>query len=171
MNTPEILNASENLNEIKNLLSTIDNDVKAILTIRTSVKMNKKDVATKSIENPNGEIFKVATIDVTLNPSYEKAVNEQRAVEGKDTDFKAESPVWGKSVGGALVENKEVLYAAYIENKYVNSKYVDIDGNDVDKASFEAFLPASKPSTSQGTEVAIKYRKVTLTNILKVELI
>lgn len=156
---------------LKSIVETVAKDTKAVLTIKTAVKMNKKDVATKIIENPHGEIFKIAQLNVTLNPSYEQAVNEQLLSEGKESTFVAEAPTWGKSIGGALFEHNEMFYVAYIENEKITSKYVDANLETVEYDVFKDFMPVKKSSGAQGAEKVIQYRKVKLENILDVEIV
>lgn len=153
---------------MKETLQVVAPNTKATLVIRTQVKLNKKDVETKSIPNPYSEIYKTSTVEAILNPQYEEMVNQQREAEGKEADFTAEKAKWGTHIGGSLVEHNGVIYVTYVEEKSTVSSYEDQDGNLVEKEDFVAFQPKPSKSSTQNLENEVKYRKVKLENIKQV---
>lgn len=157
---------------IKELAETVAPNTKVVLSTLTSVKMNKKDVETKTIPNPFTEVFKESKVVVLLNASYEKMVNEQRDSEGKETDFVAAGMKYGNMVGAALLENNGQFYVKCIElEKVGESTYIDSDKNPVEYDAIKPFIPVKKPSEHQGTEKEIKARNFKLESIVAYEVV
>lgn len=143
------------------------NEVAGTIKTKTPVKMNKKDVETKTIPNPFGEVFKLQEVNVVFNPKYEAAVNEQRGTENKEQDFQSQERKWGKKVNGSIVENNGAFYLSVIEQDKIDKPiYVDSDMNEIAYAEFEQFMPKKKLSKgTQDLEQAVKYRTYKLDNI------
>lgn len=140
-----------------------------IMTAKTEVKLNKKDVATKTIKNPFGPIFKIYKAVVTVNKDYEKDVNQNRAVEGKEQDFQKEGLKWGHHAHGkAIIENDGQLYLQTIVEGYRGeSEYVDENGNPVDYEAIKPFMPVKKAEApKQGLEDSVKVRTFKYESIL-----
>lgn len=141
--------------------------VRGNIVTRTPVKMNKKDVATKQIENPHGAIYKVQTINVELNPKYEMQVNTARMLEGKEQDFEAEARKWGVRVNGGIIEKNGQLYLNTIEEDKIGSPvYETEDGTEVKYDDLKPFIPAYKPAPKQGLESDVKVRTFKLENVI-----
>jgi len=142
----------------------------ARLITRTEVKMNKKDVATKSIANPYLGAVKITTMIVELAPQYESAVNEQRTAENKEADFEASSRKWGTSIGNGIVENNGKLYVSFIAKEHVLTNYM-LGDQIIDKSELEPFMPKKKDSGTQNLENAVVFRTIAAENIMELEII
>jgi hypothetical protein len=152
------------LNQIQSLT---ENNVKAIITTRTVVKMNKKDVATKTEANPYVEVIKVAKQLVTLNPLYESAVNEELIAEGKEADFKAGERQWGENSGNGIVQNGDTFYVSYLWNENIDKTQYIADGNEVSYDVFARFVPVKKVSSTPD----VGFRNVKVDNIIALEIL
>lgn len=152
------------LNQIQSLT---ENNVKAIITTRTVVKMNKKDFATKTEANPYQEVVKIAKQLVTLNPLYEAAVNEGLVSEGKSADFKAGERQWGENTGNGLVQNGDTIYVSYLWNDNLEKPQYIADGNEVSYDDFVRFVPIKKVSTTPD----VGFRNVKVENIVSLEFV
>lgn len=157
---------------IEEFAKTVPENTQVLLTTKTVVKMNKKDVATKTIPNPFTEaVYKLTTTRVTLNASYEDRVNESRTVEGKDNDFKA-TVSYGKMVGNALLENNDTLYIKCIEEEKIGkSFYINGQAEVIQYADLAPFMPVKKPSTTQDLDTEVKARNYKVESITGYEVI
>lgn len=142
----------------------------ARMITRTEVKMNKKDVATKTIANPYVGAVKITTMIVELAPHYESAVNEQRVVENKEADFEASSRKWGTSLGNGIIENNNKLYVSFIAKEHVLTNYM-LDDQIIDKSELEPFMPKKKDSGTQNLDNAVVFRTIAVENIMELEII
>lgn len=141
--------------------------VRGNIVTRTPVKMNKKDVATKTIANPNGAVYKVQTINVELNAQYEMKVNTARMLEGKEQDFEAEGRKWGVNVNGSIVEKNGQLYLKVVEETKIGTPvYETENGTEVSYDDLRAFIPAYTPAAKQGLEDDVKVRTFKLENVI-----
>lgn len=141
-----------------------------VMTARTEVKLNKKDVATKTIPNPFGKIFKIYKAVVSINKDYEKDVNQNRAIEGKDQDFQKEGLKWGQHAHGkAIIEKDGTLYLQTIVEGYRGgSTYEDEHGNPVTLDAIKPFMPVKKAEApKQGLEDAVMVRTFKYDSILQ----
>lgn len=152
------------------LIKSLKGPTLARIITRTDVKMNKKDVETKSIANPYVGAVKVTTMIVELAPQYETAVNEQRTEEGKTADFEASSRKWGQNLGNGLVENNGKMYVSFIAKEHVLTSYLFGD-QVIEKSVLEPFIPKKKESTTQGVENEIAFRTVSVENLYTVEVL
>ena len=140
-----------------------------LLTAKTEVKLNKKDVDTKTIKNPFGPVFKIYKAVVSINKDYEKDVNQSRAIEGKEQDFQKEGLKWGHHAHGkAIIEKDGSLYLQTIVEGYRgDSEYVDENGNPVDYEAIKPFMPVKKAEApKQGLEDTVKVRTFKYESIL-----
>lgn len=159
-----------NTQEILDNISKLTGPTLAKLVTRTEVKMNKKDVETKTQANPYVGAVKITTMIVELAPKYEAAVNQQRIEEGKTADFEAQSRKWGTNLGNGLVENNGKLYVSFIAKETVLVTYMF--GTDIiDKKELTPFIPKKKPSTTQAVENEIAFRSIAAENIMTVEIL
>jgi hypothetical protein len=159
-----------NATHILQTISELNAPTLARMITRTEVKMNKKDVETKTTPNPFGTVYKITTQIVELAPKYESAVNDQLSTEGKEASFEASERKWGTNKGNGIVENNGKTYVSFIAKEHVLTSYIH---NDVviDKKEFVAFVPVKKPSATQGTDKEVVFRSVSLENIMSVEII
>jgi hypothetical protein len=120
-----------------------------------------------------GNVFKVADINIQAGFKYINSVNNQRKREGLESEVEAKPRKWGSRIEGTpLVEHtkKDGTYRLYLEAKCesVNSvKYVDGEGNEIDKSELTEWLrdrPA-KSSTQDGIEKEVILRDYALDSI------
>lgn len=136
-----------------------------IITIRTEVKLNKKD-KTKTIVNEVSPVFKVQTQRVKFNAEYEQAVNEALEAAGEKPGFQAQKAKWGNEMlNGSIVIHEGEHYVRFISEGADEARYETMSGKEIKKDQFEMFLPPARPNNSP---VAI--RKVKLSNVLSVAL-
>jgi hypothetical protein len=155
---------------IQEFAMTVEPDTQVVLHTKTLVKMNKKDVETKTIVNPYEKIYKISSVLVTLNSNYEKRVNDERSAEDKDADFKAQEMKYGKMVGNALLENKDQLYIKCIEEEKIGkSKYFTDTDEEISYSEFEKFIPVKKSSGSQNLGNEVKVRNFKIESIIGFE--
>lgn len=158
------------MQNIIDAIKTLEEPTLARITTNTVVKLNKRDVATKTIANPYDEIRKVQVRIVELNPKYEKAVNAQREAEGKTADFESQERKWGTNLGNGIVDKNGKLYVSVILKDTESTSYLYQDAP-IDKAEFVAYEPVSKPSTNQGIEDVVMFMTFAAENITAWELI
>lgn len=154
--------------QVVELIKSLNKPTVAVIKTLTDVKMNKKDVETKSRLNPYLGAQKVSVMEVELAPEYERIVNEQREVEQKTADFQSSTRAWGTSLGNGLVENNGKLYVGFIVKKHVSTEYL-LDDAPIEKSELDAFIPKKTGSSSQGLENEVIYRTVAVENILNLE--
>lgn len=158
------------------LLNEHKEPIEAVITTRTLVTMRKKDIATKTIENPYAAVWKVQTRNVILNPKYEQAVNEQRAAEGNTEEFKAKQMKWGIPVGTAAVLKDGALCLKMIQETTETPFYaVRQVGNDMDVSHvipfdvIKPFTPPSVPSKGQDVDKGVIFICPKMENILHIQ--
>ena len=157
--------------ELINFFNNFKSCQRATIVTKTPVKMNKKDVATKQIENPNGEVFKVQTIVVEFNADYQGKVNDQRLLEGVAQDFVSEGRSWGKHVNGSIVENHGQFYLHCVEiEKQGKAVYETKGGKKVDYADLLAFIPKYNGTAKQELEDEVKVRDFKLQNVIGINI-
>jgi hypothetical protein len=155
--------------QVIEIIKNLSTPTTAIVTTLTDVKMNKKDVETKSRLNPYLGAQKKCVMKVELASNYENAVNEQRKIEEKTADFQSSSRTWGQSLGNGIVENNNKIYVGFIVKDVISTEYF-VDDSAIDKKELDAFIP-KKQSSSQGVDTEVIYRTVAIENILKLELV
>ncbi len=160
---------------IKHIISTLnsvklDQSVRAKMIISTSVKMNKKDVETKTIKNPYDSATKVSTIIVDINPQYEDVVNQQREAEEKSADFESQERKWGTNIGRGIVEKDGKLYLSYIPVQTVLNSYF-VNNDLIEYSELKPFIPVKKPNEKQDLENEVKFRTVSMSNIIGFEIL
>jgi hypothetical protein len=155
------------MNIINQIQSLTETNVRAVITTRTVVKLNKKDVATKSISNPHAEVIKVSKQLVLLNPLYEKAVNDALVNDGKEADFQAGERQWGENVGNGVVQKGDDFYVSFIWQETIDKSEYHADGQLIDYADIQQFVPIKKPSTTPD----VGFRSVKVANIISLEIL
>jgi hypothetical protein len=151
--------------EIIGLIKNLTAPTEFVLTIKTEVKMNKKDVETKTEANPYIGASKIAKVRVILNPDYQKQVNAQRQEENKEADFEASERKWGTSLGNGIIEKNGNLYVSYIHVETLKTNYL-FDGEEIEYSKLNPFVPVKKSSGNQGIEKEVQFRVVSVENIL-----
>ena len=158
------------MNNIIDLVKSLTAPTEAIITIKTEVKMNKKDVETKTEVNPYIGATKMSTIRVILNPDYEKKVNDQREAEGKEADFEASDRKWGDSIGNGIIEKNGKLYVSYIQTETIHDSYW-FDAKEIEYSKLSPFVPVKKSYETQGLEQEVQFRIVSLDSIEVLKLV
>lgn len=159
----EIVNV--NLDQLVKALMSITGPTPATFEAITDVKMNKTN-------NPYfNKVTKKQVSNVFINYSYENAVNKRRIKEGLEGDFVAQPRTWGQRVPGTpLVLHKGAYYlsARFLKNE-PKIEYM-LEGVATDKAVFETYLPASKPTVkSQDVEEPIIVRDFKIDTIQSIK--
>ena len=114
----------------------------AHITTETTVKIPKK-------YGISGVVTKVVSKIVQLNFSYENAVNNRLAREGKDKDFEAQKLPWGEwFVANKIIAHKGKFYLRYYD---INN------GNVLNKAYFVN----GRPATEDELAIIKEYEKAT----------
>lgn len=151
------------LEELKNELLQITDEINVEVTAITEVKMNKKN-------NPfYGNVFKKQISNALINFNYAKAVNEQLIKEGKEPNFVSKPRVWGIHIANSpLLEHKGEYY---LEARFINNdakiEYLDKDNNIIEFKTFEQYMPPKKESveSEQSETVKIIMRDFKLSSI------
>lgn len=142
----------------------------AEVVLKTEQAMNKKDVLTKQIPNPNGLVYKESDVLLTLNAKYEQLVNFQREDEGKEADFKAQSTKAKYNyINESVSELNGGLYLRGVVQKWDTKRYVDANGADVDYTKIAPFIPKPSANKSQGVDNAIQYRTIKSEGIVSIK--
>lgn len=156
----------QDTNALINYLSGIKKAVQANVVIINEVKMNKTDVLSKTVANPYLGAVATKIVNVTLGADYQDAVNEARAMEGKEPDFKAGKGTWGTHVNANIVEHNGEYYLAFIENFKVGESTYEFQGKPIKYDDLKPFIPVkSGGAFGQGVDEAVKYRRLKLSSI------
>ena len=138
------------------------------ITTETEPKMRKTN-------NPYfGNVVKRSTANVTMNFSYENAVNNQRVREGNGQDFVAQPRKWGEKIPGTcfVTHNNQM----YMEVKYnaapSNIEYfLKSTGETIAKDMLTTWLQESNSNAEhQGVEKEIVLRDVKLVNVKELKM-
>lgn len=162
------------VDQLSTVLTDINEPIKATIVSKTLLKMNKKDVATKTQPNPYSAVWKIQTKHVVLNPKYEQAVNEQRAVEEKTEDFVAKERKWGVPVGTGLLMKEGKFYIKMIVESVETALYALVQDDPTDISAMisydllKPFVPIPSSSSSQGVDDVVKFQVPKMENILHI---
>lgn len=153
-----------NTTELANLLRETKGATFATLVTSVEPKMRKTG-------NPYyGLIRKVSRVNGVVNWHYANSVNNQRAREGKETDFEALPRAWGaREANSPLVSHKDKLYLELKIERVYDSEYT-YNGLPIDAEKIREFLPERKESERQGTDKAIILRDYSLDSIRQITL-
>lgn len=143
-------------------------------TLAVVVTLTEPDLAKSSATGaPNvfiGRLRKRTRQRCYLCARYATEVNEQRAREGKPTDFVPKPRRWGKHVEGTpLVEHKGQLYLECVVDQVDDVRY-ELDGHEVPQSVFEPWLRPKSKSSRQGVDDEVIVRLVKLSNLVSVSL-
>lgn len=137
----------------------------------TSPKCTKKSRITGE-PNPYQQVTKISKVSVILNSDYEKAVTNQLAKEDKEaTDYKKGINTMPLTFGTnnqfiGIFNGDFVLQ--YRPNDNVKPQSVFFaDGKRKNKEHLAQYLPVETPATNQGTTREIFWRKLYLSNVLR----
>ncbi len=136
------------------------------LTIQTEPKLRSPK------SNPLfGRVKKIQSINGAVGYDYSAAVSRQLVKEGKQPDFQALAHRGMKHIGGAVLENdKGDTYVFLRPLSYSDAVYY-VEGKQTDIEEIKSYLYFSPNSGSgrQGTDKAIPYINIKLSNILYVK--
>ena len=149
------------------------------MELTTIVKANKKGRESGSLftEKFCGDVYRTYKEAGNFGISYENAVNNERAREGMEKDFVAETLPWGTWYDGGvnkIIEHKGEFYLRYFVNMNANSKSdkeviyhyengAELSDEEID--ALEEFLPPKSKSNTQGTAKEIEVRCVKINGI------
>jgi len=160
-------------NKIVEIIDSITEPTKLVLSTMTEVKLTKKDKS-KELTNTLGTVYKLQTTIVEVNVNYEDRMNQLLLESGKEPSFKSSGLPWGTNIDEHWVEHKGTRYLKVIEHHKVGeASYVRNDTNgeyvEIEKSEFEPFLPGLSPTKEDGDEVKLKFRMYQLPSIINVE--
>jgi hypothetical protein len=155
----------------------------ASLNYTSKVKTLKKSKFDKSIKFgdvfPDGDIYFTAKHLTSIGTDYEKAVNNQRAREGKETDFKAAGLPYGNYVADSKVlieytlksgEKKLYVRTYKHKNSKVDGVYHFEDGKELTEEQvllMQQFISdKSSKSKTQNLEKEIEPKNFTVAGIV-----
>lgn len=132
------------------------------------------DAKLKKTGNPYANVKKLSILTVLFNTDYEKSVVTQLGREDKEvTEYKKgvntmpiEFGTKNRIIG--TFNGKFALQYRPFENSNPKSKYLQENGKLIDKAKIVDFLPTVSHATNQGTDKVILWRKLYLSNLVKI---
>lgn len=158
-----------NTGKLQDIINGIPSHRFVTITTETPVKMNKRN-------NPyHDNVTKRSTANVSVNFSYENAVNNRLEKEGKEATFVAAERKWGQKVDNKLVsktetngDTKNYIALGYKSKPSSVEYFLSDTGEAIDKTLFAEFIPERKSNAGhQGLseENEVIYRNVKLGNI------
>ena len=127
------------------------------------------DARAKKTDNPFKDkiILKQSQLLVNLGFVYSNSLENQAKREQKEIDFQVKPRVWGERImNTALVLHKRYYYLECKVEKVYSTRYVDVDGNELNKEDVIPFLPKKKESSTQdGLEKKIYLRDYKLSSV------
>lgn len=146
--------------------------INAKIIAKTVVKLNKKDVLTKTEHHDfNSDIYKIQQYNVELNKKYSEQVNEVRAEENKSQDFIAEKrKMGGVNINNCIIDKEGQLYITTILKSTGQKSYM-YNNEVVEKELFERFVPIKKEYNNQGVDNKVIVNTFKLENIVEIEII
>jgi hypothetical protein len=136
------------------------------LTIQTEPKLRSPK------SNPLfGKIKKIQSINGAVGYDYSAVVGRQLVKEGKPPDFQAVIRKGMRHIGGAILENDKGESYVFLRPLSYSDAIYYVDGKQTDIEGIKSFLyfPPNSGSGRQGTDKAIPYINVKLSNILYVK--
>lgn len=153
--------------ELVKVLMSVKGPTPATITATTKVRMNKRN-------NPYlDKVLKTQNSNVFINFNYKNAINKRLQKEGKEANFEPQPRKWGVHVPGTplvLHKNQYYLEAGYLTKNQPKVSYT-MDGEEIEKAVFENYLPAKSPSKSQGLDKEVVMRDFKIENIERVKML
>ena len=102
-------------------------------------------------------ITKTVRENVGIGFNYENSVNSQLSRESVEAEFIARPRRWGKREDLKTVSHRGSTYLTIFPQAVYSVSYA-VDGEEIDKAELEAWLPKTYKPKTQGTEKEIVYR-------------
>lgn len=137
----------------------------------TTPKCTKKSRVT-SAPNPYNNIAKLSRVGIILNSNYETAVTNQLQREDKEpSEYQKGENTMPLTFGEnnqfiGVFKGEFVLQYRPNDNVKAQSVYF-ADGKRTDKEKLEAYLPTPRTATNQGTDREILWRKLYLSNVIR----
>ncbi len=129
------------------------------------------DARAKKTDNPFPEkiVLKESQLLVNVGFHYSNSLVNQAKRENVSTEFDVQPRKWGERIKGtSLVEHKGNYYLEAKVEKVFQTRYMDIDGNELDKQDVLPFLPKKRESATQDRlEKKIYLRDFKLASIRK----
>jgi hypothetical protein len=160
--------------ELVQVLKGIKHATPITISAITDTRCRKKDVATKTKENPHEKILKFSVVNGFTGVDYEASVQRQELREGYVPAFEAQERKWGENINNCLVTKEDGK--CYLAIRPLRSKppvFIAVNGNKqkrVKKEEIECFLPQVKEAPNQPTEKKIVYRNYLVDNLRSVVL-
>jgi hypothetical protein len=110
------------------------------------------DARAKKTDNPFPQkiVLKESQLLVNVGFQYSNSLDNQAKREHKEIDFQIQPRKWGTRIKGtSLVEHKGNYYLETKVEKVYSTRYVDIDGNELNKEDVLPFLPKKRESSTQ----------------------
>lgn len=173
--------------EMVNMLRNVNNpDMVGFLSV-TPEKMNQYlnywiiDENGKKTKNPNPTpnpfyndgVYKVSRkYKIVTGFDYEKSINRRLENEGKEGDFKSESPVWFEMISKGLVTDRKTHSKFYFRYQHQNDSTIEseyfFNGDKIEKMMFESFLTQrdyDNQYKNQGLDNTLNFQVVDIENI------
>ena len=129
------------------------------------------DARAKKTDNPFPEkiVLKESQLLVNVGFHYSNSLVNQAKRENVSTEFDVQPRKWGERIKGtSLVEHKGNYYLEAKVEKVFQTRFTDIDGNELDKQDVLPFLPKKRESATQDRlEKKIYLRDFKLASIRK----
>jgi len=164
---------------VKLILATVG-AIQTFAIVETVVKMNKTAKITGenedgtsetfTFDNPfHGQILKTSKIEGRMNWSFSHNVNMEMQKARLEPNFVSQPRTWGVRMGEtSVVTHKDNTYLEIKVIKSLWTEYKTLDGNAIDKAEFEEFLPPRRVSNHPKENVICRDYK--LSNIKELKL-
>ncbi len=164
------------LDLINKLCALVGSEIVTIYT-NTDARLRKTSKYDKTIRNPFPDARKESKVNGLFNIDYANCVNNQLGREEKTDDFEATSKRWGKAVNDSKIlmehtkkDGTHDLYFQFNPRNHYYTKYVDNNGNELDKEQVEQFISDKSRSKRQGTETEIIWRTYKVSSITAIKM-
>lgn len=153
-----------NIDELASILFNINSPTPAKIFAETIPSMSPKN-------NPYFKnTVKLSEKMVKIAFNYTEDVNIQRAAEGKDFDFIANSRKWGKKIGNTpIVVHNGVMYMETCLLKNLKTCYF-YNGKKINENSLIKFFPPKRHNTNQKLKNQIIINDFKLTSIKQIQI-
>jgi hypothetical protein len=132
------------------------------------------DAKLKKTGNSYKDVKKFTILSVLFNTDYEKGVLKQLERENKEpNEYKKGENTMPLEFGTknriiGTFNGKFALQYRPFDNSNPRSKYITSEGKLIDKSKIVDFLPTVNHATNQGTNKEILWRKLYLSNLIKI---
>lgn len=142
------MNNTMTVADLRNFIIAIKGATPVGLTYEAPVKMLKTG-------NPYADdlVVKTQNLSGMINVNYENSVNRQLGREDKPADFQAQARTWGEHESAAIVVSAKGDYSLVMQPVNTPSEVAYTrNGQPIEFALIEPFLPKKSPSKTQGTD-------------------